>query len=111
MNSTSYTVALTTVASEEHARNISRLLVEEGLAACVSIMPEVRSFYKWKNQLCEDVELILLIKTRKEFLESIEKFFRLHHPYELPELVLLPIIGGKKEYLQWIDEVLGVQNP
>ena len=106
MNSNTYSIALTTVASEADAKRIARLLVEEGVAACVSIMPEVRSYYKWKNQLCEDVEWILLIKTRKEFLAPIEEIFYKNHPYELPELVFLSITDGKKDYLTWIDTVL-----
>ncbi len=111
MTNTPYTIALTTLSSEADAKKIARLLVEESLAACVSIIPEVRSFYKWKSQICEDVECVLLIKTRKELLDSLENFFRLHHPYELPELVLLPVSSGKKEYFQWIDEGLNIQAP
>jgi periplasmic divalent cation tolerance protein len=107
MNPDIYAVVLTTVGSETDAGRLARLLVEEGLAACITIMPEVRSFYKWKNQLCEDVEWVLLIKTRKECKASIEIFFQKNHPYQLPELIMLPIIEGKEEYFQWMDISMG----
>ncbi len=107
MISDTYVIALTTVGSESDASRLARVLVEEQLAACVTIMPEVRSFYKWKNQLCEDVEWLLLIKTLKECKEPLDVFFQKNHPYELPELILVPVTEGKQEYLRWIDASLG----
>lgn len=93
-----------TVPTEEHAGRIARALVEEGLAACVSVVPGLRSFYRWQGELCDDGELLLLIKTRGELFEPLAD--RLHelHPYEVPEIVALEAAAVAPTYLAWLQD-------
>jgi len=96
-------VILSTVPTEEHAGRIARALVEEGLAACVSVVPGLRSFYRWKGDLCDDSEFLLLIKTREELFAPLAD--RLHeiHPYEVPEIVALEASDVAPAYLAWLQ--------
>ncbi len=95
-------VALTTVATEADAERIARSLVEKGLAACVNVVPGVVSFYRWKGALERDQELLLVIKTRGERFEALRAALLAEHPYELPELIALPIAAGHEPYLDWL---------
>jgi periplasmic divalent cation tolerance protein len=98
-----YSVALSTSGSETEAQNLARALVARGAAACVTIIPKAISYYKWKGELCEEVEWLMIMKTTRDRQELIEQIFREMHSYEVPELVLLPIEAGKQEYLDWLD--------
>lgn len=101
-------VALSTVATSEDAERIARSLVEKGVAACVNVVPGVVSFYRWKGQLERDAELLLVIKTLGERLEALKAALLAEHPYEVPELVALPIAAGHAPYLEWLaDSVRG----
>ncbi len=100
-------VALSTVGSPQDAERIARALVERRLAACVNIVPGVISFYRWQGQLQRDAERLLVIKTRSEKLRDLREALVALHPYELPELVALPIEDGHPPYLGWIDESVG----
>ncbi len=86
------------------AQNIARHLVEHRLAACVNILPGVRSVYRWQGELCEDEETTLLIKTRQERLEALQEALVEIHPYDVPEIIALPIKEGHAPYLQWVIE-------
>ncbi len=97
-------VALSTVGTSELAERIARTLVERHLAACVNVVPRVVSIYRWKGRVERDEELLLLIKTRTEALEALRQALLELHPYELPELVVLPIEAGHEPYLRWLDE-------
>lgn len=97
-------VALSTVAKAEDAERIARALVERRLAACVNVLPGVASFYRWKGEVCRDDELLLVIKTRAERLAALREALVALHPYELPELVALPVESGHPPYLAWLDE-------
>ncbi len=97
-------VALSTVATAEDAERIARALVEGRLAACVNVVPRVVSVYRWKGEVSRDQELLLLIKTRRERLDAVREALVALHPYELPELVALPVEAGHEPYLAWIDE-------
>lgn len=99
-----YAVALTTCASEDDAKKIIASLLEKKLAACIQTYP-VNSFYYWKDSLCNDREILLLIKCKHELFDSIKNDILENHNYELPEIILLPIIDGYEKYLSWIDEV------
>ena len=90
----------------EVGEKIGNTLVEEKLAACVNITSEIKSVYFWKGKVEEDKEHLLIIKTRKDKFESLEKRVKEIHPYEVPEIVALSIILGSKDYLNWIDETL-----
>jgi periplasmic divalent cation tolerance protein len=100
-------VAFSTVGSPRDAERIARALVERRLAACVNIVPGVISFYRWQGALQRDAEWLLVIKTRAEKLAALLEALVALHPYELPELVALPIADGHPAYLGWIDESVG----
>jgi periplasmic divalent cation tolerance protein len=95
-------VALSTAPDAETAARIARVLVEERLAACVNLVPGVRSLYRWKGRVEDAGEVLLLIKTRAERLDALAARLRALHPYELPELVALPATGGLGAYLDWV---------
>lgn len=97
-------VALSTVGSAEDAERIARALVERRLAACVNVVPGVRSVYRWKGEVCADEERLLVIKTRRERLDALREALLALHPYELPELVALSVESGHAPYLAWLDE-------
>jgi len=97
-------VALSTVATTEDAERIARSLVEKGVAACVNVVPGVMSFYRWKGRLERDAEVLLVIKTRGERFEELKTALLAEHPYEVPELVALPITAGHERYLEWLED-------
>lgn len=104
--SSEYSACITTVATDDIARKLARSLVESHLAACVNIIPNVRSIYEWKSTIHEDNELILMIKTRHEYVQQLIEFIKKNHPYEVPELIELPINNGNLDYLKWIDTIV-----
>ncbi len=93
-----------TVPDEESALRISETLVEEALAACVNIVPGLRSVYRWKGRIEHDGELLLLIKTSTDRYPALQERIVALHPYELPEIVAVPLERGLPGYLQWIDQ-------
>ena len=97
-------VALSTVANASDAERISRALVEQGLAACVNVVPGVVSIYRWQGEVQKEQEFLLVIKTRSEVLERLRAALVALHPYEVPELVAWPIAAGHEPYLLWIDD-------
>jgi periplasmic divalent cation tolerance protein len=97
-------VALSTVANASDAERISRALVEQGLAACVNVVPGVVSIYRWQGEVQKEQEFLLVIKTRAEALERLRAALVALHPYEVPELVAWPIAAGHEPYLRWIDD-------
>jgi periplasmic divalent cation tolerance protein len=97
-------VALSTVGTAEDAERIARALVERRLAACVNVVPGVVSVYRWKGAVEKDEERLLVIKTRAERLEALREALVELHPYEVPELVALPVEAGHAPYLAWLDE-------
>jgi periplasmic divalent cation tolerance protein len=97
-------VAFSTVAKAEDAERIASELVERRLAACVNIVPGLVSVYRWKGAVERDTEVLLVMKTRGERLEALRQALVDLHPYEVPELVALPIVGGHPPYLAWLDE-------
>lgn len=109
-NSSDYSACITTVADDETARKLARLLVESRLAACVNIIPNIRSIYEWQSAIHEDNELILMIKTRHEIVPQLIEFVKKNHPYEVPELIELPINNGNPAYLKWIDGIVKSQT-
>ncbi len=95
-------LVLTTADTPELAQTIAAALVEAGEAACVSIIPGVRSIYRWKGEVCDEAELLLLIKTAEEKYESVRSRIRQLHSYEIPEVIALPIEAGDPDYLGWL---------
>lgn len=86
------------------AQSLVASLLEQRLAACVNIIPGVQSHYEWKGELCCDGEVLLYIKTRRERFAAVEAAIRRLHPYELPEIIAVPITMGLAPYLSWIDQ-------
>jgi periplasmic divalent cation tolerance protein len=103
---TSARIILTTAASVDEARSLGRALVEERLAACVSIIPVVESIYRWKNEIESAAETMLILKTNLDRLAALEA--RLHelHSYETPEFLVLPLESGSAAYLDWLHSGL-----
>jgi periplasmic divalent cation tolerance protein len=95
-------VVLSAVGGTDDAERIARSLVESGLAACVNLVPGVVSFYRWKGKLERDAEVLLVIKTTGERFEDLKAALLAQHPYELPEVVALPISAGHEPYLDWL---------
>ena len=100
-------VVLITVPNSEVAEKIANTLVAEHLAACVNIVPEVTSIYFWRGEVCKDRELLLVIKTMSSLLGKLVSTVRKLHPYEVPEIIALPVIAGFREYLRWVEDVTG----
>ncbi|MGH7542462.1 MAG: divalent-cation tolerance protein CutA [Gemmatimonadota bacterium] len=100
-------VALTTCPDEGTARRIASALVDERLAACVNIVPDMTSIYRWEGVVETASECLLLVKTRRERLEALRRRLEELHPYDLPELVALAVEGGSPAYLTWVVEETG----
>ena len=97
-------VVLMTAASEPEATKIAEKLVTKKLAACVQILPEIKSIYVWKGHIQRDQELLLLAKTTRWNYAKLEAEVRAIHSYETPEIIALPIIIGSESYLNWLKE-------
>jgi periplasmic divalent cation tolerance protein len=95
-------VALCTCPDAVVGGHIADALVGEGLAACVNVLPGVTSIYEWKGEIQRDTEVLLLIKTVRARLPELTDRVRELHPYELPEIIALPVRGGLPDYLQWV---------
>jgi|ERR1700758_1779777 periplasmic divalent cation tolerance protein len=97
-------IVLTTSGSQEEARKIARTLVERRLAACVNIVPQIESVYRWQANVDTAQEWLLLIKTTAQALERVRSAILELHSYELPECVCLDIEDGSSAYLDWIAQ-------
>jgi periplasmic divalent cation tolerance protein len=97
-------LVMTTAGSPTEARNLANVLVERQLAACVTILPSVSSIYRWKGEVAEAEEVLLLIKTTEAAFERVYQTIRELHSYQTPECISLPIDQGSVDYLKWIEE-------
>ena len=88
------------------ALELANRLVEQGLAACVNILPVMQSVYKWKGALQLGKEHQLLVKTRRDSYKAVELAIQAAHPYELPEIIAVPIVAGLPAYLAWINDLV-----
>jgi len=96
-------VVLSMFPNPDQAAGVARKLVEEGLAACVNIVPAVRSIYRWKGAVCDEAEALVVIKTTSERQGAlVARLVALHASYELPEAIVLPVAGGHAPYLEWL---------
>ena len=102
-NQNTFIVVFVTTADDKEAQAIGQTLVEEKLAACANRIPNVRSIFQWKGELCQEGEVLLILKSRRDFLDRIICRVQELHSYEVPEIIAVPIIGGSEDYLEWIE--------
>jgi periplasmic divalent cation tolerance protein len=106
-----FRLVLTTADSAELAGTIARALVERRLAACVNVVGPVQSIYRWKGKIAMDEERLLVIKTRATRFAELRAAIRELHSYDVPEVLLLPIEGGDRPYLDWLAACLEDPRP
>ena len=99
-----FVVVLITVPDDEVAGRLAHTLVSEKLAACVNVLPSVRSVYAWEGKICNEGELLCLVKTRRELFPALRERVLALHPYQVPEIVALPLVEGSDMYLAWLRE-------
>lgn len=95
-----------TCGSAEEAERLARMLVEERLAACVQVVPQVRSVYRWRGAVEESEEWLLLAKSRRDLFGDLRRRLRAMHSYEVPEIIALAVVDGEPDYLAWLDSCL-----
>ena len=95
-------VVFSTFPSEDKAAEIARTLVSEGLCACANLIPPVRSIYRWQGELCDERETLAMMKTTSERFEALRERLVALHPYEVPEVIALPVEAGHAPYLDWV---------
>jgi len=100
-------VVIVTVGTEQKGLEIGKVLIEERLAACVNLLKGVRSLFLWKGSLTEDQEILMLIKTRRSIFPKLTDRVIELHPYQVPEIIALPVVEGSSSYLQWVSEMTG----
>jgi periplasmic divalent cation tolerance protein len=103
---TDFQIVLSTCADREQAERIAHRLVEEHLAACVNVLPGVQSIYRWQGAVESAAEVLLLIKTSAARCQEVQSTIASLHSYEVPEFLVLPVLGGSKAYLAWLGASL-----
>jgi periplasmic divalent cation tolerance protein len=101
-----YMVVFITASSEEEAVKISKTLVEEKLAGCVSIVKNIRSIYFWEGKIEDNSEILMIVKTKAELFDKLEKTVKSLHSYTVPEIIGIKIKKGSENYLSWLNEVI-----
>jgi periplasmic divalent cation tolerance protein len=99
-----FIVVLVTCSSLDEAEGIANILIEQKLAACVNVIPEIKSTFLWEKKLSKEKEVLLIAKTRGELFEPLAQQVKKLHSYDLPEIIALPIEAGSKDYLDWIKQ-------
>jgi periplasmic divalent cation tolerance protein len=97
-------VTLSTLPADFDADRLAAELIDLGLAACITIVPGVQSMYRWDGKLERSREQQLLIKTTRDHVEALWTAIKARHPFDVPEFIVLPIVGGNPDYLRWIGE-------
>jgi periplasmic divalent cation tolerance protein len=96
------TLILCTADTTELAQKMARALVEENKAACVNIIPGMRSIYRWEGRICDESECLLVIKTTDDRFEAVRSRIRELHSYQVPEIIAVPVTAGDADYLAWL---------
>jgi periplasmic divalent cation tolerance protein len=96
-------VVLTTVEKQEDGARLARLLIERNLAACAQVLAPMISIYRWRGEIEQSGETLLLIKTTRAVYRELEEAIKRNHPYETPEIIALPVEVGSNDYLNWLD--------
>ncbi len=103
-NPDSIIVAFMTAPDGETAKRIGDTLVGEKLAACMNIVPGLRSIYRWKGETCDEGEVLCLLKTRLSVFPALRERILALHPYEVPELIALPVVAASESYAEWVQD-------
>jgi periplasmic divalent cation tolerance protein len=98
-------IVFVNIQNVEEAQKIARKLVRDKLAAAVNILPGMTSIYTWKGEICEEGEVLMMIKTRAALFETLSATVKAEHPYEVPEIAAASITAGSAGYLNWINQV------
>ena len=104
-------VTVLVTAPPDKVADIARTVVQEKLVACANILSGVRSIYAWEGDIHDDGESLMILKTRASLLEALRHRVIQIHPYDLPEVIALPIVGGHPPYLQWISDSTQKDEP
>ena len=99
-----YLLVLSTVPDEKTGQDLALRLVEERLAACVTVSAASRSFYRWEGEIARETEFMLFIKTTANLYEALEARIKTLHPYSIPEIIAIPVDRGSRDYLRWLDQ-------
>ena len=99
-------VVLSTCASPDEAGRIARGLVEKRLAACVNVLPGIRSIYRWQGAVEDEAEVLLVIKSSRALFNQLRIELERMHSYEVPEAIAIPVVEGSERYLAWMDREL-----
>jgi periplasmic divalent cation tolerance protein len=103
-------LVLSTADSQELANTIAFALVEAKAAACVNIVPGIRSIYRWQGKVCDETEFLLIIKSSAEQFDAINSTIHRLHTYQVPEVIAVPIAAGDSTYLQWIHDSISIDS-
>ncbi len=102
-------VVLTTLADTDSARTLIRELIDRKLIACGTVFEGARSIYRWNDEVTEEMEVVVLLKTRHDRWTALEQAVRTAHPYAVPELLALPVVAGAESYLDWVTTEVSSQ--
>jgi periplasmic divalent cation tolerance protein len=102
--------ALVTAPDARSAESMARTLVEEGLAACVNVIPGLVSVYRWKGEVQRDEEALMILKTTESGVAALRERVVQLHPYEVPEVLFLNVVDGHEAYLAWVREAVGDEH-
>ncbi len=92
-----------TVPTKQDAKSIAKILLTQRLAACINIVDKVQSIFSWHDEICEEKELLMMIKTKSILFDRVKQAIKLTHPYNIPEIISIPIENADSEYLEWIN--------
>lgn len=95
---------LITTGSEEEAEAVAKALLEDRLIACANLIGSIRSLYRWKGEICDDRETLMICKTERDLFAALSERVKAVHSYEVPEIVAIPLVEGWAPYLDWIGQ-------
>ena len=99
-----FIVVFVTAPSSEVAANLAKTLVTEKLVACVNSLPGLRSIYMWEDKVCDEEEVLCVLKTRRELFPALRDRVTALHPFQVPEIIALPLVDGSAPYLAWLRD-------